>query len=136
MKHRRTLQITSLLSILFFSLHWADDVVRGFAPGGGVWSVYPGLLMLTVWLYGTVVLLERRSGVALILLFSFLASVIPVLHIQGPGMVGGRIEGSSGMLFWVWTLLGLGVTAILSFVLSAHGLWSLRQSAAAGEVRS
>ena len=33
MKHTITLTITSLLSILFFSLHLADDIVRGMEPG-------------------------------------------------------------------------------------------------------
>jgi hypothetical protein len=33
MKHHITLTITSLLSILFFSLHWADEVARGMEPG-------------------------------------------------------------------------------------------------------
>ena len=28
MKHKVTLIITSLLSILFFAFHWADDIVR------------------------------------------------------------------------------------------------------------
>jgi hypothetical protein len=34
MKHQVTLIITSLLSILFFAFHWADDIVRGIASGG------------------------------------------------------------------------------------------------------
>ena len=29
MKHKVTLTITSLLSILLFSLHWADEISRG-----------------------------------------------------------------------------------------------------------
>jgi hypothetical protein len=45
----------------------------------------------------------------------------------GSGLVGGRIANSSGVFFWVWTLLALGVTAIFSAILSAHGLWSLRR---------
>jgi hypothetical protein len=34
MKDKATLSIRSLLSILFFALHWADDIVRGIATGG------------------------------------------------------------------------------------------------------
>jgi hypothetical protein len=30
---------------------------------------------------------------------------------------------SSGIFFWVWTLIALGATAMASTVLSAHGLW-------------
>jgi hypothetical protein len=46
---------------------------------------------------------------------------------RGAGLVGGRIAGSSGIFFWVWTLLALGVTAVFSLILSARGLWSLRR---------
>jgi hypothetical protein len=33
-------------------------------------------------------------------------------------------SNSSGVLFWVFTLLALGVAASFSVVLSARGLWS------------
>jgi hypothetical protein len=46
---------------------------------------------------------------------------------MGKGLVGGRIAGSSGVFFWVWTLFALGVTASFSAILSARGLWSLRR---------
>ena len=59
-KHKVTLTISSLLSILFFAFHWADDIVRGFSTGG-VSGLF-GVLILVVWLYGTLVLAERRSG--------------------------------------------------------------------------
>jgi hypothetical protein len=32
MKHNTVLTITSLLSILLFSFHLSDDIVRGFEP--------------------------------------------------------------------------------------------------------
>jgi hypothetical protein len=44
----------------------------------------------------------------------------------GKGVAGGRIAGSSGAFFFVWTLLAVGVTAVFSVILSARGLWSLR----------
>ena len=127
MKHKLTLTITSLLSILFFAFYWADDIVRGYSPGG--FSALGGLLILVVWLYGTLVLAERRSGYMIILLGSILGSGVPVVHMMGAGLVGGRIAGSSGVFFWVWTLLALGVTASFSAILSARGLWSLRGGA-------
>jgi hypothetical protein len=34
MKHKVTLTITSLLSILFMAFHLTDDIVRGMEPGG------------------------------------------------------------------------------------------------------
>jgi hypothetical protein len=119
------LTITSLLSILLMTFHLTDDIVRGIEPGGI--KNLTGVLILVVWLYGTLVLAERRSGYVIMLLGSILGSGVPVLHMTGSGLVGGRIANSSGVFFWVWTLLALGVTAIFSAILSAHGLWSLRR---------
>jgi len=51
MKHQITLTISSLLSILLFSLHWADEVARGLEPG--TMAGFGGLLILAVWLCGT-----------------------------------------------------------------------------------
>jgi hypothetical protein len=123
MKHPVALTITSLLSILLLAFHLTDDIVRGIEPGGV--STLVGVLILVVWLYGTVVLAGRRSGYAIILLGSLLGSGVPVIHMMGAGLVGGRIANSSGVFFWVWTLVALGVTAIFSVILSARGLWSL-----------
>ena len=126
MKHQVTLTITSLLSILLFSLHWADEVARGIEPG--TVAAFRGLLILAVWLCAALVLAERRSGLVILLLGSILASGVPVLHMQGAGLVGGRIApNSSGALFWVWTNIALGASGMLSFVLSARGLWSLKR---------
>jgi hypothetical protein len=126
MKHHITLTITSLLSILFFSLHWADEVARGMEPG--TVTAFGGLLILGVWLCGTLVLAGRPLGLVIILLGAILASGVPVLHMQGRGLVGGRIAvNSSGALFWVWTNIALGASGMLSFVLSARALWSLRR---------
>jgi hypothetical protein len=133
MKYQLKLTITSLLSILFFSCHWADEVARGIERGG--LSAFWGLLILAIWLYGTLVLADRRSGLVIILLASLLAAGVPVLHMQGAGLVGGKIANSSGIFFWVWTLIGLGVTGIFSFMLSASSLWSLWRSPAARDSR-
>ncbi|HEX8177974.1 MAG TPA: hypothetical protein VF525_00380 [Pyrinomonadaceae bacterium] len=125
MKHNVILTITSLLSILFFTFHLSDDIVRGFEPGG--FKHISGLLILIVLLYGTLVLAGRRSGYVIILLGSLLGSLMPLAHMRGAGLVGGRVANSSGIFFWVWTLIALGVTAPFSVILSARGLWSLRR---------
>ena len=128
MKHHVTLTISSLLSILLFSLHWAHEVARGLEPG--TVSAFGGLLILAVWLCGTLVFAERRWGLVIILLGAILASGVPVLHMRGAGLVGGRIANASGILgvfFWVWTNIALGASGMLSFVLSARALWSLRR---------
>ena len=124
MKRNVMLTITSLLSILFMTFHLSDDIVRGMEPGG-VKNI-TGVLMLVVWLYGTLVLAERRSGYIIILLGSILGSGVPVLHMMGAGLVGGKIANSGGVFFWVWTLIALQVTAIFSVILSARGLWTLQ----------
>ncbi len=121
------LTITSLLSLLFTSFHHADDVVRGMAPGR--FSNLIPVVFLLVWLYGTLVLAGRRSGYVIILVASFLASGLPVVHMRGSGLVGGitKPSGDFGEFFFVWTLIALGVTSIFSVILSARGLWSLRR---------
>ena len=123
MKNNLLLTITSLLSILLFSLHLSDDIVRGFEPGG--FKNIIAVLIAVVWLYATLVLAGRRSGYIIILLWSLLASVMPLVHMRGRGLVGGNIATSSGVFFWVWTLITIGVTALFSVILSARGLWSL-----------
>lgn len=122
MKQNATLTITSLLSILFMTFHLSDDIVRGFEPGG--LRNVTGVLMMVIWLFGTLVLSGRRSGYIIILLGSILGSGVPVVHMMGRGLVGGRIANSSGIHFWVWTLLTLQVVAIFSLILSVRGLWS------------
>jgi hypothetical protein len=125
MKHKLTLTITSLLSILLFASHWVDEVARGMEPGGV--SGLGGVLILVVWLYGTLVLGERRSGYIIMLVGSIGGLGVLVLHMRGAGLVGGRIANSSGVFFWVWTLIALGVSSTFSGILSARGLWSLQR---------
>jgi len=125
MKEDTKLTIASLLSILLVLIHISEDVVRGFEPGG--YKNITGVLMFVVWLYGTVMLSGRRSGYIIMLLGAILGAGIPVVHMRGAGLVGGRIANSSRMLLWVWTLLTLQVTAIFSLILSARGLWRLRR---------
>ena len=122
MKRSVILTITSLLSILFMTFHISDDIVRKFEPGG--FKNVSGALILVVWLFGTLVLAGRRSGYIIILLGSILGTIVPMAHMRGVGLVGGRVANSSGMFFFVWTLMALEVTAIFSLVLSALGLWS------------
>jgi hypothetical protein len=127
MKDNVMLSIASLLSILFFSFHHADDVVRGMAPGG--FSNLVPVIFLVIWLYGTtLVLAERLSGYIIILVVSLLGFGIPVIHMTGTGFVGGDIANSSGAFFFVWTLIALGVSTLFSVILSARALWSRKWS--------
>ena len=127
MNHRVLLTITSLLSILFFTLHLADDIVRGMEPGG-LSNLIGGVLISVVWLYATLVLTERRSGYIILLLGSLLSLAVPIIHMKGKGVgVASGIANSSGGFFFIWTLLALGVTGLFSVILSARGLWGLRR---------
>ena len=125
MKHSVTLTIASLLSLLLFTLHLADDIVRGFEKGG-LSNLIGGVLISVVWLYGTLVHAGRRSGYVIVLLVSLLGLAVPYIHMKGTGVgVASGIANSSGGFFFVWTLIALGVTALFSLILSARGLWSL-----------
>ncbi len=119
------LTIASLLSILFFTFHLTDDIVRGIEKGG--WSNLAAVPMVVVWLYGALVLAGRRAGYIILLLGSVLGMLVLMVHTRGSGLVGGRIANSSGMFFWVFTLLSLGITSLFSLILSVRGLWSLRR---------
>ena len=126
MKHNVILTISTFLSLLFTSFHHADDVVRGLAPGK--FSNIIPIVFLFIWLYATLLVLEkRRSGYITILVISILAIGLPIIHMMGAGMSGGRIANSTGAFFFVWTLVVIGVTALFSAVISARALWSLRR---------
>jgi len=125
MKQPRTLTVASLISIVLFSLHWADEVARGLEPG--TMAASGGLVILAVWLCGTLVFTESRWGLVIVLLGAILASGVPVLHMQGPGLVLGRYGSTSVMLFWVWTNIALGASGMLSVVLAVRALWRLRR---------
>jgi hypothetical protein len=125
-RHNIALTVASLLSVVFVTLHQADDIVRGMEKGD--FSNLIIVPILVIWLYGTLELSERRSGYVIILLGSLLGAVVPVVHFRGTGGVaGGEIAKSSGSLFFVWTQIALGVTAVFSVILSVRGLWKLRR---------
>lgn len=124
MKHSVMLTIASLLSILLFSFHLADDIVRGMEPGG-LNNLIGGSLIMVVWLYGTLVLAERRSGYVIMLLGSLLSFGVPIIHMKGKGVgIASGIAQSNGGFRFVWMLIALGVTALFSGILSARGLWN------------
>ena len=87
MKQSVLLTIASMLSILFITLHLADDIVRGFEKGGP--SNLLAVPIAVIWLYGTLVLAERRSGYVIVLLGSLLGAYVPYLHFKAAGGVAG-----------------------------------------------
>jgi hypothetical protein len=121
------LTVATLLSVLFMTLHLADDIVRGMEAGGlSSLIVVPIVVAL---LYGIAVLGEGRSGYVIIFIVSLLLLIVPVIHMKGKGVgVASGIASSSGGFFFVWTLIALGVTALISVILSVRGLWKLRRT--------
>ena len=128
MKQTAVLTTTSLLSILLLTLHITDDIVRGISKAE---SSNTALLVLAVFLYGTLVLPERRSGHVIILLIGLIAAAMPVIHMRGAHYPA--IARSPGGFFFVWTLWALGGVGGLTFILSARGLWNLRRRTAPQE---
>src|SRR5258707_7877846 len=94
MKHNNVLTIASLLSILLLTLHITDDIVRGISKAE---PSNIALLILAVFLYGTLVLAERRSGHVIILLVGMFAAGMTVIHMRGAHY--GEIAKSTGGFF-------------------------------------
>ena len=122
MKNTRLLTITSLLSILLSTLHVTDDIVRGISKAE---PSNIALVVLAVFLYGTLVLAERRSGHVIMLLVGLFAAAMPVIHMRGARYP--EIATSPGGFFFVWTLWALGGLGGLTLILSTRGLWNLRR---------
>ena len=132
MNHRITLVTMSLLTILLSTFHITDDIVRGFETGDR--GTFNFVLIAAVLLIGTLMLTERRAGYAIMLLGGIGGAGVAWLHMGGRGLVGGRIAGTTGMFFWVWTLIALGIAGAMTAILSAQGLWrSWRVSASSSK---
>src|SRR5450755_2418036 len=118
MRNNVMLTVASLLSILLLTLHITDDIVRGISKAE---SSNTALLVLAVFLYGTLVLPERRLGHVIMLLVGLFAAAMPVMHMRGAHY--GEIAKSPGGFFFVWTLWALGGLGGFTLILSARGLW-------------
>jgi hypothetical protein len=114
---------TTLITALFLTLHVADDIARGIDTIG--LHTLRAILVLGLWLYGTLVLSGRRSGYILQLLLSILGLAVVIIHLKGAHM--GQIAVSSGGVVFVWTLFVLGTTSFMSMLACLHGLLTLRK---------
>src|SRR5580658_8253121 len=130
MKQNLMLPIASLLLILLMTLHFTSDTIHarpGTPEAGGLTLV--AVPILVVWLCGTLLLAERRSGHIIMLIGSLLGILMPVLHVMSPaGIFHGAIARSSPAFLFVWTLHALGVLGLFAFILAVRGLWTLRRS--------
>lgn len=131
MKPNLMLIITSLLSILFTIFHLTQDAMHaraGTPEAAG--STLVAVPILVVWLYGTLLLGDRRSGHIIMLVGALIALGMPVIHVTGAGgMFRGQIN-KYGDFWFVWMLHALGLTGLFSLILSVSGLWSLRRGQA------
>jgi hypothetical protein len=125
-KNSTMLTVSSLLSILLFSIHMAFDIVHGVERGDRG-DVIGTVIIEVVWLYGAFLLAERRSGLVILLLGAILAVGVPVLHMN-PAGIGAKYAETSGALFFFWSMLALAVSGAFSAVLSLRGLWQLRSA--------
>ena len=119
MKYNVLLTIISLLSIVLMTLHLSDDMVRGFSTPG--LDNLIGVAILVVWLYGTLMLADRRSGHVIMLLGAIFAAAMPILHMSGAKF--GETVTSGGGFFFFWTVFTLGITGTFSLILAARGVW-------------
>lgn len=124
MKPNTQLTLASLITILLMSLHIVDDIVRGISPPGP--DNVGAVAIFLVWLIGTGLLPERRSGYVIMLLGGVFAAAMAPLHMSGVRY--DAIAKSSGGFFFVWTLIAVGVTGTYSIILAARALWMSRSA--------
>src|SRR5438045_6646831 len=122
MKQNIILIVASLLSLLLLTLHVTDDIVRGISKAE---SSNIALVVLVVFLYGTLVLAERRSGHVIMFVVGLFAAGIPVMHMRGAHYP--EIAASTGGFFFVWTLWALGALGGVAMILSLRGRWCCRR---------
>ena len=120
MKEKTILPVASLLSILLLTIHVTDDIVHGFDAWQRSTAIF--CVILGVFLYGTLVLAERRSGLVMSLLVGLGAAAMPFIHSGA-----GRVAKSSGGFLFLWTLFALGAIGTLTVLLSLRGFWILRR---------
>ena len=118
-----TLTVASLISIVLLPFHIAGDVDLGLDRGGPgfVYVVVPILIVIAC---GTLLLSGRRSGYIITFLGGLATLGMPIIH-RNNGFTP-LVAKAPGGIFFIWTLVALGVTGGLMMILSARGLWNLR----------
>lgn len=123
MKPSLLLAITSVLSVVLFSIHVADDMARGLDTVG-LHNIF-AVVIYGTWLYGALILSGRRSGLVIQLLGAIVGLLVLGVHLQGAGIQ--RIARAPSGFSFLWTLFALGTTSLLALVLSVSEWWSLRR---------
>lgn len=122
MRQNITLTITSLLTVLLFSIHLTDDVLHDKA-GLDTQGTMICLAIMLVLLYGTIELAGRRLGYGIMLFGGLASAYMPFLHGLGPSSTRW------GFVF-IWTMLAMGASGLFAAILSARGLWRSRRTGA------
>jgi hypothetical protein len=122
MKNNTALIVLSLLNALFFGLHLTGDIVFGIEAGGR--DILVGVLIFAVYLYGAVGLPERLAGYIIMMLGGLASAALPYVHTARP--LGERFGQLPGGFFFIWTLLTMGGTGLVAFVLSVQAIQGWR----------
>lgn len=139
MKRDLPLIVTSLLSTLLLTFHLTQDTL--YARAGtdeALGSTLVAAPVLALFLYGALVLAERRSGYLIMLVESIAALGMPLIHTMGPmgaltrpaRALNGEVATSAGAFLFFWTLMALGVTGTFALLRSVRGLLSQRSGQA------
>ena len=124
MKPTRLLTIMSLISILLMTLHVSDDIVRGISPAAP--DNVGAVAIFVVWLWGPLMLSERRSGYVIMLLGGLFAAAMPFLHFKSARYPA--VATSPWGFFFVWSLIVVGTTGAFAVILAARALWLARKT--------
>lgn len=118
-----TLTVSSLLSVVLLPLHIGGDIAFGFDKGGPglAYVVVPILLAVSC---GALLLAHHALGLVVMLLGGFASLGMPIIH-RNNGFTPA-VAAAPGGMFFIWTLVMLGVTGGLMIILSVRGLIGLR----------
>ena len=123
MKHSTMLTISSLLTIIGLIFHMTDDILRegGIALRGT--ANLTVVLILALFLYGALVLAERKSGYIIMFIGGLAGLGMPIIHMAlARHVIENELARARGDYLFVWTLLAIGVTGLFSLVLSVRCL--------------
>jgi len=123
-----TLTIATLLWMGLLPLHIAGDMMYGFDKGG------PGLLyvvvpILVVAACGVFVFAGTRLGYVITFIGGLASLLMPVIHRNNGFTVA--VAKQPGGMFFIWTLVAMGVAGALSMILSVVGFRNIRSRTAA-----
>ncbi len=123
MKHNRMLVISSLLTIIGLIFHMTDDILRegGLAAHGT--NNLTVIFVLGLFLYGALVLAERKWGYIIMFIGGLAGLGMPILHMYlAHNVIANDLGRARGDYLFVWTLLAIGVSGLFSLVLSVRCL--------------